>query len=279
MFKFTRKLAVVLLALALVFAAAGCGKKDSDGTAAGGVEAGVPAEPASSFEYKGAALGGLIITKYKGTNANVVIPAQIEVKTVVQNQERDPSNIQWEDDDKEMITSIENVKSIGDSAFVGCESITSVTIPNSVKSIGDSAFSNCKSLVTITMPDGLTTIGKSMFSHCRSLTSITIPDSVTSIGEFAFYNCASLTSATIPDGVTSIGTATFSGCTSLTSVTIPEGVTTIGSNAFWTCKSLDSVTIPKSVTSIDQTAFTFCTSLSEESKQQILKVNPNALFK
>ena len=35
------------------------------------------------------------------------------------------------------------VKSIGNNAFFGCSSLTSVTIPNSVTSIGSGAFSNC----------------------------------------------------------------------------------------------------------------------------------------
>jgi hypothetical protein len=33
-----------------------------------------------------------------------------------------------------------SVKSIGNSAFFGCSSLTSVTIPNSVTSIGSNAF-------------------------------------------------------------------------------------------------------------------------------------------
>ena len=154
------------------------------------------------------------------------------------------------------------VKSIGESAFRYCTSLTSVTIPDSVTSIGGWAFTDCASLTSVTIPDGVTSIGEYTFSWCTSLTSATIPDSVTSIGEFAFHNCKSLTSMTIPRSVVSIGYDAFGWCESLTSVTILDGVRSIGNSAFTDCKSLTSVTIPNSVTSIGRGAFSSCASLT-----------------
>ena len=162
-----------------------------------------------------------------------------------------------------VITFDRPITGIGDLAFYGCSSLTSVTIPDSVTTIGDYAFSCCSSLTSITIPDSVTTIGYEAFRGCSSLTSVTIGDSVTSIGKWAFYECSSLTSVTIPDSVTTIGNGAFKYCRSLTSVTIPDSVTTIGSSAFSGCRSLTSVTIPDSVTSIGEGAFESCAVLEQ----------------
>ena len=111
-----------------------------------------------------------------------------------------------------------NVTTIGRSAFYGCDSLTSVTIPDSVTTIGYEAFAWCSSLTSVTIPDSVTTIGAAAFYVCSSLTNVTIPDSVTTIGGGAFQNCSSLTSVNIPDSVTTIGKGAFAYCSSLTSV-------------------------------------------------------------
>ena len=67
-----------------------------------------------------------------------------------------------------------------------------IIIPNSVTSIGDRAFSGCSSLTSVTIGNGVTSIGNYTFSGCSSVTSVTIGNSVTSIGSYAFRGCDKL---------------------------------------------------------------------------------------
>ena len=186
----------------------------------------------------------------------------------------------------------EGVKVIGDEAFQGCESLTSINIPNSVTTIGNWAFEGCNSLTSINIPNSVTTIGDWAFGECDSLTNITIPSSVVTIignpfmlwygnlkneskafiyEDNVLFNKnkttliayrAKETNYTIPNSVTTIGIWAFGGCESLTSINIPNSVTTIENDAFCWCKSLTSINIPNSVTTIGDSAFGGCESLT-----------------
>ncbi len=219
--------------------------------------------------------GAITITGYTGSGGVVVIPSA---------------------------TNGYPVTSIGNSAFVNCINLTSVTIPDSVTNIGSvfppgGAFHGCINLTSVTMGNGVTSIGGGAFSHCSSLTNITIPNSVTSIGGNAFSYCSSLTSVSIPNSAINIGQYSFNWCTSLTNVTIGNSVTSIGDYTFYSCTNLtaitvdesnsvyssedgvlfdksqttliqypggkaDSYTVPNSVISIGHWAFSGCTSLT-----------------
>jgi len=155
----------------------------------------------------------------------------------------------------------DGVTHIGRGAFMYCDGIKSVTIPNSVTTIGGCAFWR-NGLTSVTIPSSVTSIGKYAFVECFLMTSVTIPSGVTAIEEGAFRDCASLMSVTIPGSVISIGERTFCGCVGLTDVVIEEGVTAIEEGAFMGCPNLTSVTLPKSVTRIERYAFLGCTALT-----------------
>ncbi len=92
------------------------------------------------------------------------------------------------------------------------------TIPSSTANIGEYAFSGCSSLTSVAIGNSVTNIGNYAFLNCTGLTSGTIGDSVVNIGEYAFFSCTNLTRFTLGNRVTSIGYAAFFSCSGLTGV-------------------------------------------------------------
>ncbi len=149
--------------------------------------------------------------------------------------------------------------------------LTTVTIPASVTyngttyavtSIGDRAFLQCNNITSVTIPNTVTSIGNSAFQSCTNLTSISIPNTVT-IGEGAFDNTAWYNSQ--PDGVVYINNMLYNYKGTMpagTTIVVQEGTVSIPNNAFYDCTGLTSITIPSSITSIGQYAFYGCTGLN-----------------
>ncbi len=144
---------------------------------------------------------------------------------------------------------------IGQGAFAGAQTLTSVTLPETVESIGAEAFRNCSALTSITIPSKVTNISSYAFSGCSALAAVSIPSTVTSIADGAFQNCYALSAIALPEKLTTISNSTFYGCSKLSEVTIPMGVVNIGATAFAYCTSLVKITIPTSVTAIGANAF------------------------
>ena len=160
------------------------------------------------------------------------------------------------------------VTSIGGHAFVGAANLTSVSFPLAT-SIGDSAFTFAFNLTSVYFPL-VTSIGDSAFWQATSLTSVSFP-LATSIGNSAFRFAVNLTNVYFPL-VTSIDASAFANTTSLTSVSFPL-VTSIGDLALADTSSLTSVTFPL-VTDIGNTAFLNATSLASITIAANVDINP-----
>ena len=195
----------------------------------------------------------------------------------------------------------EGTTCIAESAFYGCDYLTSITIPNTVISIGRFAFCDCTGLTSVVIPDSVTSIGSYAFDGCNNITSVVIGDSVDSIGDCAFRDCSGLTSVVIPSSVTYIGPDAFKGCSNLkdvyiedveswldidgydyggvnsygtlhvfdhkgneiTNLVIPDNITSIPRYAFQNAKNITSVTISDRVASIGNHAFSGCYNLKD----------------
>lgn len=150
-------------------------------------------------------------------------------------------------------------KYIGSSAFANCTKLVKVNLPTRVDEIGGWAFYGCEKLVSISIPEGPKEIYTSTFGLCESLTKVRVPNSVELISVWSFSQCKNLTSVEMPSAVC-VGTGAFSGCESLREIKMPV-MESVEDRAFSGCTSLPSVELPASTTSVFGNAFEDCTSL------------------
>ena len=128
------------------------------------------------------------------------------------------------------------VTQIGTCAFLDCNEMEEITIPNSVTVIEPSAFERCSGLTTLTVGKGVTTIDYEAFKNCSGLTTLILPTSLKTIGNESFGGCTSLRTI-IEERTTAptIVSTTFNGvdknaCT----LYVPEGCKSVYANAaYW----------------------------------------------
>lgn len=199
------------------------------------------------------------------------------------------------------------LQKIGDRAFYGCPSLTTVTIPATVTSIGNQAFSDCPALTALNVTAGnqryvsndgvlyeyvgysqgatgnYNTYTLIQYPSGKTSTSYAAPAAIanrlTAIGQGAFAGAQALTAVTLPESVQSIGAEAFRNCNALTSMAVPNKVTAIPAYAFSGCSALTSVTMPDNTTAIGEGAFENCYALTAiELPSKLTSISNNTFF-
>ena len=207
------------------------------------------------------------------------------------------------------------VKKIKPYAFAGCKSLTAIKISEDVQSIGDHAFEGCNNVKSIVWGAKMCNTSQPFKDICEQITSfelyptaeilplylckdmvnlssINIPNSIKEIYSGAFENCsglkkvvinslekwcqivfasessnplyyahylylkdAQISKLVIPSTITLINSYAFAYNYGITEVSIPASVTVIGSNAFYDCYRVKTIQIPTSVKEIGDGAF------------------------
>ena len=204
----------------------------------------VNADTYQDYEYS-IQNSSVTITKYTGSGTEAIIPEAIEGYPVT---------------------------AIGDWAFSGGVSLTSIIIPDSITSIGNDAFFECVNMTSIIIPENVTSIGNEAFFACPRLLSIEVDADNTAyasqdgvlfnkdLTQLICFPSGRTGDYAIPGSVINVGYGSFDS-SNLTSIVIPDGVTSIGDYVFGDSGKLKSVTIPESVAKIDNWAFSNCSQL------------------
>ena len=119
-------------------------------------------------------------------------------------------------------------------------SLTYVTLPSTLKTIGQQAFIYCNQLKELIIPDGVETISPSLAAYTTSLVKVVLPSSLKKIESLAFRSSAISCDIVIPEGCTEIQQHAFAG-TSVTSVVVPSTLEKIETSVFKDCLSLTKV--------------------------------------
>ena len=178
----------------------------------------------------------------------------------------------------EKVTIGVSVSSVNSNAFDGCVKLSEVVFApgrtaDQKLTIGDNAFDGCGSSTSVSEfkinleDSNATRLGRFLFSGLK-IKSVIIPDTCTLTGGSVFTNCARLETVKLSENLTSLynwNGGFFAGCTSLKKITIPAAVASIDSYTFNGCEKLEEVVFERrndeQKLTIGKNAFANCDSL------------------
>lgn len=160
----------------------------------------------------------------------------------------------------------EQLDSLPEQCFYGCESLKEIILPNEMKYIDDITFAGTSSLTKITLPISCDVSGGSLGTNITEIhftkgTGIGA-DYLSEAGLKLPWNKNKNSIVTLEEGITYIGTYMFYE-NPMKEIKLPTTLEEIG-NAAFTRSEISKITIPKAVKKIGNDAFANCPNLTCE---------------
>lgn len=133
----------------------------------------------------------------------------------------------------------ENVTEIGEFAFWNSE-ISELNFSNKLKTIKLQAFLKCNNLKQVTIPDSVINMN-SAFRECENLQQISLSNNLSEINSYAFYKCQSLIEITISQNIKKIYDGAFADCSRLKKVTFCGNTECDSGDPFEECVGLEEI--------------------------------------
>ncbi len=171
------------------------------------------------------------------------------------------------------------VTMIGEQAFMGCQELVSITMPETVCEVGVQAFDNDYNLEEISFSQNITSIRESAFSGCSKLTRVILPPKLTHLAPKTFQNCTELEVLIIPPSVQTIDNGNynannpFGGCSKLRKIVVDNLDSWLNLSFYGDTQpfndyhlyvgeqELKDLVIPSHINSLKKYAFQNCTGL------------------
>lgn len=170
------------------------------------------------------------------------------------------------------------VASMANSAFSGCNQLTSIVLPQTLRNLGREAFLQCTNLISCIIPDstiteipfeafwkagliefrvpeGVTYIEQRSFEQMPNLQRVHLANSVKSVSPWAFYILDALQEPIYNDSMFVLMPMNYQGA-----YTIPSGIQAICNRAFYGCGNITKLTISEGVKYIGHLALNFTTN-------------------
>lgn len=112
------------------------------------------------YEYRENDDGSITILKYRGSEANVFVPTEIDEKKVTA------------------------ISSGPEGAFANCPTLVTVRIPQGVQVIGDNSFTGCYNPTEVHLPQSLEAIGHCAFQGCPQLKILSFDGDAPQVGNY-----------------------------------------------------------------------------------------------